>query len=235
MKLKAVIVDDEPKVFDTIKGLCKNSTLVEITHTFTNPLEFLKAAPSIDYDVALLDIQMEHLNGIEVAGKLENKAVIFITGAFNYLKDAVRTPYVAVVLKPIEKDFLESALIKARLILQIDKKENNVEYKLFNLQGLREKVNIRLSDIVYVQTDCGNPRNKIVFLKGGANYKLTDCRLEDLLALAPKLFQVNKGEVVSIEAIQTISIKTITIELKENSKEIELGRSFRNELLKRIG
>jgi len=234
MKLKAVIVDDDPEVFPIIKDLCKNSSLVEISYTFTNPVEFLKVASTLDFDVALLDIQMENMLGTQVAQKLNNKTVIFVTGAFDYLKDAIRIPYADVVLKPIEKHLFDAAIEKAHII--ICSKLEKPEHRLFSSANVKNKVKLCIRDIFLVITDDVNPRHKHLIMKEGQQYEITDCNLEELLELSPYLLQANKSELVSIEAVEEIMDNYSTIRLKcikdkGQPKRIILSRSFKKSFL----
>jgi DNA-binding LytR/AlgR family response regulator len=239
MKLKAVIVDDDPNIFKVIKELYRDSPLVEIAHTFTCPMEFLKAVPTIDFDIALLDVQMEHMDGIQVAGRLQDKAIIFITGAFNYIQAVLRIPYVGVVLKPIDKDVLDSNIEKAHVfLLSKKKKSEKPEYKLFDVANGKNKVKLRLKDIFLVTTDINNPRHKHVTIREGLQYEIIDYNLEELLELSPDLLQANKSELVSVDAVNEITDTMIVLKgimEKGKPKQVSLSRSFKKDFITRIG
>jgi two-component system LytT family response regulator len=239
MKLKAVIVDDDPSIFTVIKDLCKGSLLVEIVSTYTDPEDFLKVAPSIEFDLALLDIQMDKMLGTDVASKLNDKAVIYITGAFNYLKDAISTPYAGVVLKPIDKHLLDSTIEKVHAFL-LSKREKfeKPEHKLFDIANGKNKVKLRLRDIFLVTTDINNPRHKHVTVREGLQYEIIDYNLDELLELSPDLLQANKSELVSVDAVNEVTETSIVLKgiiEKGKPKQISLSRSFKKDFLTRIG
>ncbi len=238
MKLRAVIVDDEPKIFTDIKEFCKDSPVLEIIGTFTDPVEFLKIAPTIDFDIAFLDIQMDKMLGTQVASQLNNKAVIYVTGAFNYLKDAIRTAYADVVLKPIEKHLLEAAIEKAHAII-LKRQGFKVDSMFFDLAYEKKRVNLKLKDIFLVTTDTIEPRHKHITMRDGNRYEINDYKLEDILELSDDLFQANKSELVAFEAVDEIRDNASILVLKgiyENGKPkmVSLTRVFRKGFVSRI-
>jgi DNA-binding LytR/AlgR family response regulator len=224
-KLKAIIVDDDQFMVNTILDLCKDSQIVEICKTFNNPKEFIEKAPLIDFDLAMLDIQMPEMEGTIVAQMMKNKPFIFITGSDHKLRDALNLSPIDVVTKPILKDRLDKALSKAYELLA-DKKE----YELFNVAESNKKVQIHLPDILFVTTDTVDPRHKVAFMRNGTKYTIMDCSLETLIDSCPLLVQVNKREAVSMEAVNEVEHDMITLKditAKDAPKYANLGRAYK--------
>lgn len=231
-KLKTIAVDDDPFIIGTIEDLCRDSPIIEIVKTFSNPKEFIDKIPTLDFDLCLLDVEMPEMQGTVVAQMLKNKPFIFITGADSKLREALSLAPVDVVTKPILKDRLDRALNKAYELF-VDKQE----YALFNVAESKRKMKLHLHDILLVVTDTVDPRHKTVFMRNGEKYTLMECTLEGLLDICPLLVQVSKSEAVSLEVVNEVEYDMVTIkgiEGKEVPKYVTLGRAFRKSFKERL-
>jgi two-component system LytT family response regulator len=223
-KLKVVILDDDPHIVNILQTLCKHSEYAEVVKTFNSPAEFIKEAPSLDFDMALLDVQMPEIEGTLVAQMLKNKAFMFITGAKEKLYEVLGLSPIDVVTKPIMKDRLELALAKAHKLL-IDKKE----YALFNMAEAKSKVKVFLPDIMLITTDEVDPRHKVTYLRNGEKYTIMDKTLESLVDMCPNLLQVNRSAAVSIEVVNGVEHDMVTLKKitgVEMPKYVNLGAAF---------
>jgi two-component system LytT family response regulator len=223
-KLKLVVLDDDPYIISVIRDLCKDSQIVEISKTFNYPLDFIKQVPLLDFDLAVLDVQMPEMEGIIVAQMLKKKPFIFVTGADDRLRDVLSLSPIDVVTKPILKDRLDKAFEKAYELLS-DKRE----YAMFNVAESNRKMKLRLPDIMLAVTDEVDPRHKIVYLKSGEKYTIMDYSLEKLIDACPTLIQVNKREAVSMEVVNEVEYDMIMlrgIQGNEVPKYVTLGRAF---------
>jgi DNA-binding LytR/AlgR family response regulator len=223
-KLQAIIVDDEQHIINIIQALCKDSQYVEIIKTFTNPVDFLNEAPKLDFDLALLDMQMPEMEGTVVAQMLKNKAFMFITGAKEKLYEVLGLSPIDVVTKPIMKDRLESAMAKAHKLLKDTK-----EFGAFSIAESKHKVKLRLPDIMLAVTDEDDPRHKMVYMRDGETYTLMDTTLETLTEMCPALHQVSKREAVSMDIVNEIEHDMVTLKklaAPNAPKYVTLGRAF---------
>lgn len=89
MPKKVVIVDDSTTILATaemaLEEMC-NSGVIDLK-TYLNPQEFLDLAlaDQIDYDLLITDVNMPHMNGLELAANLKqnpnfkNKPILVLT------------------------------------------------------------------------------------------------------------------------------------------------------------
>lgn len=82
MKIKCVIIDDEPLAIKVLLNYFENFSDFEIIGTFNNSLEGLEFINSNSVDAVFLDINMPMMTGFELISLLENKTRIVITTAF---------------------------------------------------------------------------------------------------------------------------------------------------------
>lgn len=64
-------------------------------------------------DVALLDIEMPGMNGMELARRLRGSQIVFVTGIVDYVLEGYEVDAVAYLLKPVRDNKLAQALDRA--------------------------------------------------------------------------------------------------------------------------
>ena len=115
--MRAICVDDEPHVLQMVVSLCRElPQLTEVTgfETAAEALRYLKEHTA---DLALLDIDMPDMNGIELAMRIKelrpDTAVLFLTGYAQYALDAFAIHASGYLLKPINREKLASEVAYA--------------------------------------------------------------------------------------------------------------------------
>ncbi len=122
MKLRVLIVDDEPLALDRLRFELERAADVLVVGEAQSGAEALKKCGSARPDVVLLDIQMPGGSGIEVARKFQTMPaapeVIFATAFDSHAAEAFNLDASDYLLKPIRADRLLSALERARRRIQ---------------------------------------------------------------------------------------------------------------------
>ncbi|MGP8217328.1 MAG: LytR/AlgR family response regulator transcription factor [Bacteroidia bacterium] len=243
-KLKCVLVDEDTSLHETVKNLCSSSNLAVVTQSFICPKQFLEAAPNIDFDICLLDLYMSEMNGIMLAKRLNGKLVIFVTGVGENLKDAIEADPLDILFKPLKKDRFIRAIEKATALLNEsksilhDRGPQEQKYKLFNVAESKEKVRLCLSDIYFVGNDSDDSRNKSIVMKDGKQFTLMRYTFEELLGFCSTLTQVNRSELISIEAVQKVRHDLISLKFNDPReiivKQVTLNRTYRQSFMSRM-
>ncbi|HXP51223.1 MAG TPA: response regulator [Bacteroidia bacterium] len=231
-RLKGVVVDDDKLMHEILADFYHGSDLMDIRYFFSSSKKFIAQAPKLDFDICLLDINMPYKDGLALAKRLKFKAVIFITGSIDKLKDALDLSPVDVVTKPFNKARLDHAIVKAQILFA-----GYIKYALMNVVESDRKVKITIPDIVFVSTDVHDPRNKRLMIKGGQVYTLKNYSLHELSDMAPHLVQANKSELVSMEAIDELQHDKLTLKKEftgDNPFEITLSPLYSKDLKMRV-
>lgn len=115
--MKTILVDDELWSMSQFKDECAEIPEIEVVG------EFLFAEDALDYarnnlvEFALLDIEMNGMNGVELAKELRKLypkiIIVFVTSHSKYLKDFIDIKADYYVLKPYSKQDVEDALERA--------------------------------------------------------------------------------------------------------------------------
>lgn len=118
--IKMIIADDEPVIVRGIQKLADWKKFgIEIVGTYEDGQEALRGIIRQNPDIALLDISMPKMTGIEILKELRKMdlhvPVIFISGFtdFEYARAAVKYGAVDYLLKPVSKEELIKAIEKA--------------------------------------------------------------------------------------------------------------------------
>src|SRR5882672_11836381 len=109
--IKAVAIDDEPIAIKVIENFCKSIDYIHLEKSFNNPKEGLKHLNKFPADLLFLDIDMPHINGIDLYKQLkQDTMVIFITSRADYAVEGFNLMAVDYLLKPFTYDrFLQAA------------------------------------------------------------------------------------------------------------------------------
>lgn len=108
--MKIICVDDEELLVEDAVATCLELPQINEAIGFSNPDEALGWLENHSADIALLDIDMPSMSGIELAAKIKalrpEVAVIFLTGYSQYALDAFNVHASGYLLKPITKERL---------------------------------------------------------------------------------------------------------------------------------
>ena len=82
MKIRCIIIDDEPLAIQVIEDHLKNFDYFEVVNTFNNPLKAYSQLEKEKIDVIFLDINMPQMTGFDFIDNLTHKPLIVITTAY---------------------------------------------------------------------------------------------------------------------------------------------------------
>ena len=112
--MRVICVDDATVILQHTVNLCEAIPQIDEVKGFTNPLEALAFVQENPVDLALLDIEMPEMTGIQLAGKIKETrpgtAVIFLTAYSQYAVDAFAVRASGYLLKPVTKDALTTEI-----------------------------------------------------------------------------------------------------------------------------
>ena len=117
---KVLIADDERSVIDGLLEAIDWSAMgMDVAATAANGREAVAAVREWDIDIAILDIRMPGMNGLEACAALrkahENLQIIIVSGyaEFSYAERAIEYGVIGYCLKPLEYDKVRKCLVKA--------------------------------------------------------------------------------------------------------------------------
>jgi two-component system LytT family response regulator len=228
MKIKCVLIDDEPLAIKVLQNYFTNFTDFEIIGTFNNSLEGLDFINSNTVDAVFLDINMPMMTGFELISLLEKKTRIIITTAFrefaaesydlevlDYLVKPIPLPRFIKCIHKIEAEHnlknnirTENHRVEPHLFIKVDKKmvKINIDEILF-IEGMKEYIKVVTPEKTYITHK--------------SLTSLTEELPSDRFMRIHKSYTIALNKVKSIEG-NRIQISTYTIPIGRNySKEVK--------------
>lgn len=124
--MRTIIVDDEPIMIKGFQRISKGIDEIELIGQFRNPEDAIAFARREPVELAILDISMPGMTGIELAQKLrENKPdilVVFITAYDKYISDSNRIGADDYIIKPYKRKIIERMAQKMNILSQRQQK-----------------------------------------------------------------------------------------------------------------
>lgn len=156
MKIKCLIVDDEPLAIRLIENHIAKIEVLEVVATANNAMKAFEILNTQQIDLLFLDIKMPNITGIDFLKSIKHPPkTIFTTAYRDFAIESYELEVVDYLLKPItferffksvERVLRESTVSKAQII----ENKNDDEYILLKSAGKNHK--IILNDINYVES-----------------------------------------------------------------------------------
>ncbi len=256
-KLRIIIADDERPARNFLKSILQQFDDAEIVGEAENGAGAIEIIKELKPDLALLDLQMPEISGLEVVkflSKSELPLVAFVTAHDEFAVRAFEVNAIDYLLKPVEKSRLRETLNRASERLEqinfsetdaVNLKTAVAVYEETAPQPRLERIPIRTRDeillipvaeIVSIVAD-----GELLHITNTDNKKYTiNFRLKDIEArLEPNTFiRLSRSALINLEMIEKISPLpggTFLIALKNKQKltsSRQQSRILRERLLK---
>lgn len=226
--MKILIVEDEElavkKITKTLAEVDNSAEIVGVTDSIKATINWLEDNPSPD--LILMDIELSDGQSFEIFGRVEMKSpVIFTTSYDEYALKAFKVNSIDYLLKPIQKEDLQSALKKYHqlkeqykdgnggaisstmnmdmLVKELRQKLQSKEYrKRFLVKHAQKLVSIEIEEIAYFFSD-----GRLNFFKTYDNRKfVVDYTMDELEEMLDpdKFFRISRSFYISVESVDQI-------------------------------
>jgi two-component system LytT family response regulator len=246
IRLRALIVDDEPLARERLRGLLRGEPSIEITGECGSGTEAIALIRSQPLDLVFLDMQMPGCDGMQVLAELPaigRPAIIFVTAHERFAVDAFDVQAVDYLLKPFDLERFQTALRRAHEYVRLRSGEATRLATAPADEGSgagrrSERIMVKADGrLVFLKTD------EIVWIEAADNYvvlHLVASRLmlrETMAAietrLGPATFaRISRSALVHRDQIQEIrpALHGDYTVLLRNGTQLPLSRSLRSQL-----
>lgn len=238
MKLRCMIVDDEPLALDVLETFISRLDNLELVCRCNNAMEAYTCLQNEQVDLLFLDIQMPKLTGIDFLKSLANPPkVIFTTAYRDYAVEGFELNVVDYLLKPIAFERFLKAVSKVSALEQktpaqaaaatpVQSSFSGSDYKdaFIYLKADKKMVKVMLSDILYIESLKDYIRVKTEAKEIISYQKISF--LEEKLP-ADKFLRIHRSFIVALDKIQAFSASAVDL----GTNEIPIGRFYKNEVL----
>jgi two-component system response regulator AlgR len=228
--VKVLIVDDEPLARKRLSRLLHSHESFTVVAEAENGEQAIEACNKYQPDVVLMDIRMPIMDGLVAARHLANSneppAVIFCTAYNDYALEAFDARAVDYLLKPVNRDKLEAALLKAQQLtrvqisaLQESQSDNAAQRSYVSARSSRGIELIPVNDVRYFLAD-----QKYVTVYYVRENVLCDQLIDDSLKELEKEFgdryvRVHRNALVAVAHMQGLEKDGLGFRLKINGVE----------------
>ncbi|WP_149208253.1 LytR/AlgR family response regulator transcription factor [Flavobacterium johnsoniae] len=232
MRIKCLIIDDEPLAINVIKNYLEPLENFEVVNTFSNPIEGLNFLKNNKVDVIFLDINMPVLDGINFIKSLENPPLLVITSAYSQF--AIETYELDVL------DYLVKPIEFPRLMKTLNKISKRLENKAASPQESNPD-----SPFIFVKIDKKRMKkiffNEILVIESLKDYLkintttgkyIIHSTLSDFTDLLPEknFLRIHRSYTIAIDKIDAVEGNSIEIE----GLRYVIGRSYIDHVKQRI-
>jgi two-component system response regulator LytT len=231
--LRTIAVDDEPLALGLVASFVQKTPFLELVGKFGSAVEALKYLHEHPgtVDLAFLDIQMQELNGLELARVLgpSGPRVVFTTAFPQYALDGYRVDALDYLVKPFNYEEFLRAAGKARAYAELVAGPGPAapvaaeEEEYLFLKAEYQLVRVALSDVLYVE---GLKDYVKVHLKSTPRALLSLMSLKAMEEKLParRFMRIHRSFIVALDKIEavrrlTVQIGAVTIPVGDQYKE----------------
>ena len=230
MKLRCVIVDDEPMARNGLAEDIRAIDFMEVTGIAESALQAMELLTKQNPDLLFLDIEMPKLNGFDLLHSLDKPPMVILTTAYShYAPESYDAGVIDYLLKPISFDRLLKACNKARdfHLQQITNPVNGPSDHFFvKSNGRYEK--ILVSELLYIEA-----ADNYIFLYTAAKKYLVYRTLKSMEEYLPthRFVKVHKSFIVAFDKVDSFEGNQLFI----GGYCIPVSRNYREMVISRIG
>jgi DNA-binding LytR/AlgR family response regulator len=219
--IQAIAIDDEENALGIINTYAEKMASFKLVAQFTDPIEGLKyLIENSSIDLVFLDIQMNRLNGLDLAKSIKQQTKIVLTTAYpDYALNGFELDVADYLLKPFSFERFERSIQKVRALVHPNTSEK---------PGL-PKMQADQQDFIFVRTDYKIQKLRIMditHIVGSGNYvtiytgKTKHLVLQNMKNFEEQLMpyqfiRVHKSYIISLAHVDTIEKSFVKIGLEE--------------------
>lgn len=232
--IQCLIVDDERVAREILEDFLIKIDTINLVASCSNALDAFRIINTHKIDLIFLDINMPEISGLSFAKSInKNTRVIFTTAYREYAVEGFDLQAVDYLLKPISFERLLQAINKftdENIQIGIEKNHEIVEEKsdFIFVRSDRKMVKINFSEIKYIES-----LSDYIKIYLGTKTVVTRETITNIEAKLPgnEFVRVHRSFIVSLPKVESFTNETIEI----GEKEIPISRSYKKEVLERLG
>ncbi|MBX2953952.1 MAG: response regulator transcription factor [Leadbetterella sp.] len=212
MKLRCIVVDDEPLGRNLMVENISLIPFLELVGTAKNAFEAMELLESGDIDLIFLDIQMPGMTGTKFVESLTQKPmIIFVTAYEEFAVESYNLEVVDYLMKPVSVERFTKAANKAYERFNLNARESrgtDLDYMFVNVEY--SLVKISFDTITHIE---GLKDYIKIFVTTAAHPILTKSTLKGIEEKLPggKFLRVQKSFIVNLDKIESIRNHRISI------------------------
>ncbi|WP_462248714.1 LytR/AlgR family response regulator transcription factor [Ferruginibacter sp.] len=233
MKLKVIIVDDEPMARNFLERYCEKNGNLLVSGAFEDGVTALDYLQKNEIDILFLDVEMPNVSGFQLLDQLSYMPkVILTTSKTDYAFNAFEYGVTDFLKKPITFSRFQEAITKITESLIEKRLEPVLKIPAINLEEIFIKADGKLTrlnfqEILYIES-LGDYVKYFTITK---NYvTLSTLKAVEEKMSSTNFMKVHRSYIVNLQKIKDIQDNSLVIE----GKVIPISKSFKSEVMSRI-
>ena len=228
--MNCIIIEDEIPAQKILKNFIDKIPSLQLLGVFKAAIEANSFLNNNTVDLVLLDINLPDMSGIDFIKTIKNPPAIVMTTAYpDYAVNSFELDTIVdYLVKPFSFDRFLKAInkVKDRIGLPKNTQDDNAEILFLNVDKTLHK--LVLNSILYIESD----RNYLTVVTENQKLSYIDS-LKNWTAKLPEnqFFQVHKSFIVNSKFVDKISGNVLFV----NNNKIPIGRTYKQELLNKLG
>ena len=211
MKIKCIIVDDEPLAQDLLKDYIEKVSFLDLRATCKSALEASKLILDQKIDLIFLDIHMPEISGIDFIKNNDHlPEIIFTTAYSHYALEGFEYKAIDYLLKPFSFERFHKAALRAYEISSMKSRtyEKREERNYIFVKSEYKLVKIAFDNVLYIEG-----LKDYIKIVTKEKTVLTLMRMKDIEAKLPKntFIRIHRSFIISINNVDTINKTNVCI------------------------
>lgn len=224
-KFRCIIADDEPLALRLIRSYVERIDSLELVGAYESGAEVLSALTAGQADIAILDIQMPHITGIEIASAIAEAPidVIFVTAYRDYALEGFRVHAADYLLKPVSYEEFAAA------IERVTSRRPGQRPEFITVRSDYRSVRIAIADILYVE---GLKDYVKIYTDDRERPIITQMSMKSIEGMLPEedFVRVHRSYIVSPRHVSTYDRSRLVV----GNTEIPVGDTYRARVIEKL-
>lgn len=226
--MNCIIIDDHELSRKSLEHFVSKTGFLNLTNSFSNPVEALSFVSANKVDLIFLDIEMPEMNGMEFIGAIKQNLpqIILTTYHQEFALAAFEFNVTDYIMKPIVYTRFLQAVLKAKDIFEKQAAHHINSDTVFVKKGA-SIVKLKKSEIVYIEALV----DYVVLYTDKEKFIIHSSMNSMESKLSSKEYmRVHRSYIIRIDKIECIEDNAISYK----EKLIPIGKTYREQVLKRL-
>ena len=226
--LRCIAIDDEELALELLEDNIRKVPGLQLTGTYTNPLEALQVLQQGETDLVFLDIQMPGITGLQLIQSVSKKCLFILVTAYEHFAlEGFNLQVVDYLVKPVAFDRFVLACTRAQELHRLQQGafsggEKAAQPTYFFVPADYRMLKVVFDDILWIE---GLKDYVKIHLRSEAQPVVTRMSMKALEDGLPQehFLRIHKSYIISKEAITALRKNSVYL----NKMELPIGEAYR--------
>src|SRR5580658_977144 len=240
MKIRCIIVDDEPLAREGMELLVREAGFLDLCASCASAVEANRVLAREAIDLIFLDIQMPRIRGIDFLRGLQDPPLVIITTAYpHFALEGFELNVLDYLVKPIAPERFLKSVNRAHDVMERSQPGRRAGVSSGAGTGASA-----VDDFFFIKCNNGYERihyESILYVEASQNYIFIHTAGEKYMTLTPmrsleeqlpagKFLRIHKSYIVAIGKIRSLAGNEVTV----GQKHIPVSKNYKDNLMKII-